>query len=82
MRSRYSRRRNDYAGSLVALGIIGIAMVIWLLSAWSLMLVVGNIHAWWSHIPSMSYGSAMGITLPTVAFAVITQVALQGLKDR
>jgi hypothetical protein len=47
----------------------------WLVSAWSLMLMVGIAHLdWWSVIPLMSYGTAVSITAVSVAAVVLGQV--------
>jgi hypothetical protein len=45
--------------------------VSWFAGAWSAMLVVGNLHAWWSFIPAMSYGIALGITFPPLFVAAV-----------
>lgn len=49
--------------------------VSWFSGAWSAMLVVGNIHAWWAFIPSMSYGIALGVTFPPLLVAAVVVFA-------
>lgn len=47
----------------------------WLVSAWSLMLMVGIAHIdWWSVIPVMSYGTAVSIAGVSMVAIVLSQV--------
>jgi hypothetical protein len=49
----------------------GIGLVAWAMAAWSLMVTVGNVHAWWPHIPTMSFGTAMSISFPALLVGVL-----------
>jgi hypothetical protein len=52
-------------------------------SAWSLMIIVGVAHgSWWHLIPTMSYGTALGLVfiaslVPTV-IALLKETLLKG----
>lgn len=62
-----TRRSRSKTARLITLGIVTLAggiLVVWLLSAWWLMLFVGIAHRdWWPLIPTMSYHTALVLSL-------------------
>jgi hypothetical protein len=52
----------------------------WGTTAWAMMVAVGNVHAWWSHIPSMSFITAASIVLPSYLVILAWSVLSEWLK--
>jgi hypothetical protein len=50
-------------------------------SAWSTMITVGNLHAWWPHVPTMSFGTAITIVAAPFFIAAVWQAIVQTLKS-
>jgi hypothetical protein len=50
----------------VSVFIIGILF----LGGWTWMLTFGIIHAWWPHVPSMNYWTALEISAATIALGL------------
>lgn len=64
MTFRSSARRSSSYGFLGSVCVITVLIAI---SAWSLMVTVGNVHHWWPFVPPMGYDVAISIvTLPTI----------------
>lgn len=63
----------NHARSLVAtlVAIPVIALTMWVIGAWVLMLTAGNIHLVWNDVPAISYTSALGILLPVIVGMVV-----------
>lgn len=52
--------------------IAGIYFIVWPITAFSTMIVVGNMHNdWWSFIPPMGYGAALAISAIPVLITVV-----------
>jgi hypothetical protein len=51
--------------------IVALGMVAWAVSACVLMVTVGNVHAWWPHIPTMSFGAALSISFPSLLIGIV-----------
>lgn len=59
------RSPGDLLVSIAATAVI--LAVITIIPAWSFMLFVGMVHAWWPFVPAMSFGTALPMTvIPTV----------------
>jgi hypothetical protein len=62
--------------------IFGISIVIWMLSAWSVMMTAGNIHdSYWKFVPIMNFGQACAITSWGLFFALPIAFMTMLLKE-
>jgi hypothetical protein len=41
-----------------------VALLIMFVSAWSIMIMIGNLHNWHQPIPTIGYGDAVSVVLP------------------
>lgn len=77
----YGSRRRRLTRRAQAVGIFaGGFAFIWAVLGWATMVAVGNVHAWWSHIPSMSYFTALGVNFPTLVGILIITLFAEWIK--
>jgi len=67
---------------VVILLLIAVLFGVTLMSAWSLMLLVGIAHLdWWPVIPTMSYGTAFTLSAVIVGFASVSHFLAELMKQ-
>lgn len=76
---RVHRRRSAYAGIFLRLGLLFAFVMI--IGSWSLMLVVGMLHAWWTFIPSMGYGTALPLVIFPAIFGIVIKFVVTTVLD-